>query len=141
MISEKVSIKASPEHVFEAIRNQRNGKHRKLQSFEDGVAVINEDLEGVPVFGNVHCVWEEREKPHERIDFKMLSSTKFKESYGAYILTPSEGGKATTLEMQIHMDPGLNIPFAAEITKASTSKDSKARLQTIKNAAEQLAKL
>ncbi len=136
MIGEKIEINASPEVVFEAIRMQRNGNHRKLQSFDGKVAIIQENLEGVPIFGKVECIWEEVEDPYNRIDFKMLSSTKFKESHGAFILTAAGDGNGTTLELQVHMDPGISLPFADEIARASTSKDSKNRLEHIKKVAE-----
>lgn len=138
MVKEKIEIKATPETVFEAIRKLRNENLRKLESFDGGVAIIKEDMENVPVLGKVHCVWEERESPYERIDFKMLSSSKFKSSHGAYILTKGKDGKSTTLEIEAHMDAGLAIPFAAELTKQNTSKDTKVRLELIKKVAESL---
>ena len=139
MVTEKIIIKAPPEVVFEAIRKQRTGadKRRTLESYDGKVAVVKEELDGVPVYGKVQCVWQETEEPYLRIDFKMLSSSKFKESHGAFILTPSGDGRSTTLELQAHMDAGINVPFAAEMTKASTSKDSKLRLEQIKKLAEQ----
>jgi hypothetical protein len=144
MVSEKILIKARPEAIFEAIRQHRtlttSDKRRELQSFDGKVAVIKEELDGVPVYGKVLCVWEETEVPFTRIDFKMVSSTKFKASHGAFILTPSSDGSSTQLELQAHIDAGLAVPFASEITKLTTSKDSKARLESIKKAAEQLQK-
>ena len=142
MISEKIQIKAPPELIFEAIRQQRSckEKHRVLQSYDGKIAVVKEEIHGVPVYGKVECVWQETEQEFSRIDFKMLSSTKFKESHGAFICQPAKDGKSTILELQAHMDAGLMVPFAAELTKASTSKDSKARLEEIKLAAEQMAK-
>lgn len=137
MVSEKIVIKAPAEIVFEAIRKQRSSGSRSLESYDGTRAVVKEHLEGVPVLGNVECVWEELEQPFARIDFKMLSSSKFKESHGAFILSPSGDGKSTTVELQAHMDAGLNIPFAAELTKQSTSKDSKLRLEKIKKVAEE----
>lgn len=136
MVSEKIVIKASPEQVFEAIRQQRTSGGRSLESYDGTRAVVNEELDNVPVLGKVTCVWEEIESPFSRLDFKMLSSSKFKESHGCFILTGSPDGKSTTLEIQAHMDAGLNIPFAAELTKQSTSKDSKLRLEKIKKDAE-----
>lgn len=140
MVSEKIVINATPEQIFEAIRKCRDsGDHkRQLQSYDGTVAVVKEELEGVPVYGKVECVWQETENPFTRIDFKMLSSTKFKASHGAWVLTPSADGKSTTLELQAHMDAGLSVPFASEITKMSTSRDSKARLEIIKKVAEAL---
>lgn len=142
MITEKIVINAPAETIFEAIRKQRSDatKKRKLQSYDGKVAVIEEELEGVPVYGKVQCVWQETEQPFERIDFKMVRSSKFKESYGAWVLKPDADGKSTTLELQAHMDAGIMIPFASEITKASTSKDSKARLQEVKRIAEEMAR-
>lgn len=136
MVSEKIVIKATPELVFEAIRKCRLSNNRKLESYDGKIAVVKEELENVPVFGKVQCLWQETEEPFKRIDFKMLSSSKFKASHGAFILTPSTDGKSTTLELQAHMDAGLAVPFAAEITAASTSKDSKGRLEEIKKMAE-----
>lgn len=140
MITEKILIKAAPATVFEAIRQQRSckEKHRELKSYDGKVAIVREELHGVPVYGSVECMWQETETEFQKIEFKMLSSSKFKESYGAFIFQASADGKSTTLELQAHMDAGLNIPFAAELTKASTSKDSKARLAEIKKAAEEM---
>lgn len=140
MAGEKIVIKASPELVFEAIRSQRNtsDKQRQLESYDGKRAVIKEELEGVPVLGKVSCTWEEVEEPFTRIDFKMLSSSKFKESHGHFLLTPDKDGKSTTLELNVHLDAGLNIPFAAEITKKSTAHDSRQRLEKVKKIAEDL---
>jgi hypothetical protein len=136
MVTEKIHIKATPELVFEAIRKCRLAKNRKLESYDGRIAVVKEELDNVPVFGKVECLWEETEQPFTRIDFKMLRSSKFKASHGAFVLTASADGQSTTLELEAHMDAGLAIPFAAEITKQSTSKDSKARLEEIKKQAE-----
>lgn len=135
-------VNASPEVVFEAIRQTRNNDfyRRKLQSYDGKVAIVKEELEGVPVHGKVSCVWQETEEPYKRIDFQMVSSDKFKASHGAWILTPSSAGKKTNLELQAHVDPGIMLPFAGEITKSTTSKDSKARLEYIKKTAEALVK-
>ena len=137
MIREKIVIMAPREIVFEAIRKQRISRRHTVESYDGKVAVVKEAMEGVPVYGSVECIWQETETPFDRIDFKMLSSTKFKESYGAFILTPGLDDFSTTLELQAHMDAGINIPFAAEMTKASTQKDSKQRLEMIKRVAEE----
>jgi hypothetical protein len=136
MVSEKIVINAPNEFVIEAIRMLRDQESRKLDSFDGKKAIVKEELDGVPVLGKVHCVWEEVEESAEKIIFKLLSSTKFKESYGAYTL--SSAGEHTTLEIQVHLDAGLSIPFAAELTKTNTSKDTKVRLEKIKKLAEAL---
>jgi hypothetical protein len=138
MIKEKIVIDAKPEVVLEAIRKLRSEHGRKLTSYDGKLAIINEKLEDVPVYGRVDCIWHETEHSDEHIEFKMVSSSKFKESYGNYKLSSTNG--RTTLEISVHMDAGINIPFAAEMTKASTSKDTKIRLEKIKRSAEDIQK-
>ncbi|MES6523952.1 SRPBCC family protein, partial [Cutibacterium acnes] len=137
-----ITIAATPEVVFEAIRKQRNSteQHRSLEKFDGKVAVIKEHLENVPIYGKVDCVWEETEQPYKRIDYKMVSSTKFKEGFGSWILTPSADGKTTTLEFDSYTDSGLMVPFGGELTKMESMKTSKARLAHIKQVAEDMQK-
>lgn len=139
MAGEKIVINATPEVVFDVLRALRNtaDKQRQLESFDGKVAIIKEELEGVPVLGKVSCVWQEVEQPFTRIDFKMLSSSKFKASHGSFILTPGDNGTTTTLELDVFLDSGLTIPFAAEITKKSTASDSRHRLEKVKKMAEE----
>lgn len=140
MAGEKIVINATPEVVFDVLRALRNtaDKQRQLESFDGKVAIIKEELEGVPVLGKVSCVWQEVEQPFTRIDFKMLSSSKFKASHGSFTLTPGSNGTTTTLELDVFLDSGLTIPFAAEITKKSTASDSRHRLEKVKKMAEEI---
>lgn len=137
-IAETIAINAPPQVVFEAIRKQRNSEeqHRKQVSFDGTKAVIDEKMEGVSLYGKVHCVWEETEHPYSRIDYKMVESDKFKSGFGSWILTPSTDGKSTTLEYDCFLDSGLMVPFAGEITKMAAHKDAKERLKRIKEVAE-----
>jgi hypothetical protein len=140
-LTASIQIGAPPQAVFEANRNSRDSvaMHRKLLSYDSKAARIKENLEGVPVYGKVECLWEETEYPFEKISYKMLSSDKFKSGSGTWILTASADKKSTNLELQSFLDTGLHIPFATEITKMAASKDNKVRLQHIKEAAEALA--
>jgi uncharacterized protein YndB with AHSA1/START domain len=137
-----IVINAPPEVVFEAIRKQRNSveQHRTLEKFDGKIAVINEKLENVPIYGKVDCKWQETEDPYKRIDYKMLSSTKFKEGFGSWVLTPSADGKSTTLEFTSYTDSGLMVPFSGELTKMESMKTSKLRLQHIKEVSEDMQK-
>jgi hypothetical protein len=140
-LTASIQIAAPPEAVFEAVQKMRDSApmHRKLLSYDGKVAKIQENLESVPIYGKVECVWEETEIPFERIDYKMLSSDKFKSGSGSWILTPSSDHKTTNLELQSFLDTGLRIPFAGEITKMGAAKDNKVRLEHIKEVAEGLA--
>jgi len=141
-ISEKIEISAPEKFVFEAVQKQRNNEqsHRKQISAEGDTFRIDEKMEGVAVYGKVHCIWEEKElKPH-RIDYKLIESDKFKSGFGSWIMTPSADGKSTNLEFQSFLDTGLKVPFAGEITKMAAHGDAKSRLERIKKLAEDEAK-
>ncbi|MBU6455254.1 MAG: SRPBCC family protein [Cyanobacteria bacterium REEB67] len=140
-ISESIEIKAPESAVFDAIRAQRNNEksHRKQILAEGDIYRIDEKMEGVAIYGKVHCIWEEKEIPPHRIDYKMVESDKFKSGFGSWIMTPSADGKSTTLEFQSFMDTGLKVPFAGEITKMAAHGDAKARLERIKKLAEAAA--
>jgi len=141
-VGSNIVINAPPEVVFEAIRKQRNSEeaHRKQVSFDGKTAIIEEKMENVPVYGKVDCTFEETEFPYKRIDYKMLKSTKFKESFGSWILTPSSDGKSTTLEFDSYTNSGLMIPFGGQITEMESKNTGKKRLQHIKEVSESMAK-
>ena len=141
-VSETIEIKAPESAVFEAICAQRNNEqsHRKQILAEGDTYRIDEKMEGVAIYGKVHCIWEEKEiKPH-RIDFKLVESDKFKSGFGSWIMTPEADGKETKLEFQSFLDTGLKIPFAGEITKMAAHGDAKSRLERIKKLAEAAAR-
>jgi hypothetical protein len=137
-VTAQIEIKAPPEAVFEAIRKERNDEtlHRKLESYDGKTAIIKEHLENVAIYGQVDCLWQESEEPYKRIDYKLLSSNKFKEAFGHYDLVAEHDGKSTLLEMESFIDAGMNIPFAAEMTRLNAAKDARVRLERIKKAAE-----
>jgi uncharacterized protein YndB with AHSA1/START domain len=142
LITSNIVIDAPPKAVFESIRQARNSQvtHRKLESYDGQTAVITEDMQNVPVYGKVHCIWQEVEEPYSKISFRLLHSDKFKEGYGTWTLKPLAEGKSTELELSSYTDSGLSIPFAAEITKMESSKSAKVRLEHIKHEAELIAK-
>jgi len=137
-VSEKIVIDTPPEYVFEAVRKQRTDskRGRSLISFDGKTAKIDDKMEGVAIYGKVHSVWEETERPYDGLDYKMLSSDHFKSADGHWILTPSADKKSTTLELQCLMDSGLRIPFSDNITRMNLAKDSKERLARLKKWAE-----
>jgi uncharacterized protein YndB with AHSA1/START domain len=139
-IAESIEITAPPQTVFEAIRKQRNAseQHRSKVSFDGTKAVIDEKMEGVAIYGKVHCVWEETEHPFTRIDYHLVESDHFKSGFGSWILTPTNEGKGTSLEYDCFLDSGLIVPFAGEITKMAAKKDAKVRLEHIKSVAESM---
>ncbi|MBS1957697.1 MAG: SRPBCC family protein [Cyanobacteria bacterium SZAS-4] len=136
-VTESLKIEASPQAVFQAIQGYRTSTlhHRKLVSYDGTSAVVDEQLEGVPVLGNVHCTWVEKEVPYQRIDYTMLKSDKFVAGSGSYVIVP-HGTDSVTLELSTAVDSGVKIPFANEIGSVAARKDMKMRLQSIKHLSE-----
>ncbi|CAN5258430.1 hypothetical protein BH10CYA1_BH10CYA1_51360 [soil metagenome] len=136
-VTETLKIDASPQAVFQAIQGYRTSTlhHRKLVSYDGKSAVVDEQLEGVPVLGNVHCTWVENEVPYQRIDYTMLKSDKFVSGSGSYVIVPS-GSDSVTLQLSTELDSGVKIPFAHEIGSLAARKDMKMRLQSIKHLSE-----
>jgi hypothetical protein len=136
--SEKIQINADSKTVFEAIRTSRNSEtlHRKCLSTTANSALVEENLLDVPVLGNVHCLWSEKEVSPERIDYELTQSDKFIAGCGSYIISPASKNGMTTLELQSHIDSGLRIPFAHEICTAAAHHDMRTRLHLLKQIAE-----
>jgi hypothetical protein len=139
--TEKISINASPECVFDALRIERDALecHRKTLSFDGKVAKIDECMKNVPIYGQVHCIWEETEFPYQKMDYRMLSSDHFKSAFGSWVIVPTSDKNRTTLELRSNLDAGLYVPFGDHITRVNASKDAKERLSRIKVIAEKQA--
>jgi len=138
-VTESITIDAPPEYVFQAIRRQRDDASigRKTLSYDGKVAKIDDHMEHVAIYGKVHSVWVETERPFEGVDYTMASSDHFTSASGHWTLTPSPDKKSTTLKLESLMDSGLKIPFADAITRMNLSKDSKERLARLKKWAEE----
>jgi hypothetical protein len=136
-VTESVKIDASAEAVFQALQGYRNSNiyHRHLVSYDGKSAVVDEQIEGIPVLGNVRCTWVEKEVPNQRIDYTLLKSDKFVSGSGSYVIVPS-GTNSVTLELSTEVDSGVKIPFAREIGSAAAHKDMKGRLLSIKRLSE-----
>jgi hypothetical protein len=136
-VTESLKIDATPQAVFQAIQGYRTSSfhHRKLLSYDGKSALVDEQLEGVPVLGSVHCTWVEKEVPYQRIDYTMLKSDKFVSGSGSYVIL-AHGSDSVTLELSSEVDSGVRIPFAKEIGSMAARKDMKLRLQQIKRLSE-----
>jgi hypothetical protein len=137
-ISESIEIKAPPKFVFEAIRKERDTQsvRRKTIAFDGRIAKIDEQLVNVPVYGKVHCLWEETEYPYQKIDYRMIESDKFKEAYGSWMLNASADKTTTRLELKNYIDTNLCMPFADQVTRRETMGSEKERLARVKSTAE-----
>jgi hypothetical protein len=134
----KTIVKAPPQEVFQVIQQLRGSHklHRKVLSYDGKVAKFEENLEGVVIYGKVNNIWEEIEESPNHIQFKLVSSSKFKEAFGSWTVKPAADGKGTELHLSFYLDSGLRIPFAHQITQAAAERDAKERLELIKQLAE-----
>lgn len=137
-VSSAVMIKATPDVVWKAIRDERfaGPYHRKILSLRNNGGTVQETFDGLPMLGSVTCVLDENEQPGKRIDFNLLKSDKFREFRGSWVLQPSEDGKQTTLKLSTYCDTGSRLPFARSLTNSSLSKKISLRLTEVKDLAE-----
>jgi hypothetical protein len=139
LLTERIQIDAKPQAVFETIRKYRTCDlhHRKLVSYDGKKALVDESFEDVPVYGKVHCLWEEKEVPYQRIDYTLVNSDKFAAGAGSYVILPDKENGTVTLELDSSLESGLHIPLANEISQCAARKDMKVRLLLIKKMAEE----
>lgn len=132
-------IKAPPEEVFQLIQESRikEPHRRKLISHENGVAVIEEKFDDLPIIGKTTCTYKEVETPGKKIEFTMVNSDKLKSFEGVWDLSPLDGGKATLVKLSSFSEPKLNVPFAREIACNSALKDVHRRLNNLKHWSEE----
>jgi len=138
-MTESIKINATPIAVFNAIRKYRTSPihHRHCVRSTRNRAIIDEHVEAVPIYGTVHCLWQEQEHPYSRIDYCLIDSDKFKSGSGSYIITPPTGDGPVTLTLESRLDSGSHLPFAKLLTAANSRKDMQLRLEYIKRLAEQ----
>lgn len=132
-----VMVSASPKTVYEAIKMQRQvDPARKLVSYQNAEAVIDEDFSGLPVIGRAKCLYKEFESSPGKVEYRLVSSDKFKRFEGCWTLTPLEGGRKTELTLSSYLETGVHVPFAKQITNCSVKKDVQRRLGRVKVLAE-----
>jgi hypothetical protein len=130
-----------PSHiVWLAIQSLRTAdrEHRKLVSYTNGEAVIEEKFHSLPIVGDAACKYKECELPPNEIDYSLISSDQFKVFEGSWMLTPLKDGK-TLVSLSANFDTGLRIPFWREITKNQTSASLKRRLKQLADQVDHIA--
>jgi hypothetical protein len=137
-VQSAITIEAPPRVVFEAIQHSRilEPMRRKLVSHHEGVAIIDEHFEDLPVIGSASCTYKEVEVPYSRIDFTLVDSAKLKTFEGSWVLTPVREGECTEVRLRTFSEPKIWLPFAKEASGPSILKDIRRRLTTLKAAVE-----
>lgn len=138
-VTAKTVIKAPPKIVWETVHEERKKDPDLAYSkvLEQGVneCRLEQKFVLIPVIGAAVCEMHNSEIPGKRIDYKLLKSDRFKAMEGSWILTPTDDGKSTILELTTHLDLGLPVPKA--MMNGATAKKLARRLDNVKKMAEQ----
>ena len=138
-IKKSVSVNASREAVWNAIKSYRQAEpgKRKTLSDDEGRAVIEESFGGVPVIGSSRVVYEEVETLHERIDYRLVRSEIISKFEGSWKLT--EEGSKTSVELTTTIDIAIAVPFKDKLLVGQAEQDMDRRLKYVKEKAESAA--
>ncbi len=131
-------VKASPAVVYDAIIGLRKEHDDSVKevSRTHNECVLEETFSDLPLVGQAKCVYKEVYTPHERIEYKMMHSDKFRAFEGRWTLTPVENGTKTVLSLSSYVDVPLPIPFAKQIAQLQTKRGVKERLDAVKKSSE-----
>lgn len=139
-VKAKVLIDAPPNIVWDTVHDERKKDpdlaYSKVLSQKDNHAVLEQKFQLIPVIGTSVCKMSNDEIPGRRIDYKLLHSDRFKAMEGSWILTPTENGKKTELELVTHLDLGLPVPEG--MMNNATGKKLQRRLGNVKKMAERI---
>lgn len=135
----QVHIAAPPDVVWYAIHEERNhdpdiAYSKILARQNERECELEQKFQIVPIFGTAVCRMKNIEVPMERIDYWLLGSDHFKALEGSWVLTPTDSGRATTLELNSFIDFGMPLPRVI-FDRVGTAKLEK-RLANVKRAAE-----
>ncbi|MBK9771193.1 MAG: SRPBCC family protein [Candidatus Obscuribacter sp.] len=133
-----IVIKATPETVWNAVHVERNSDpdlaYSKVLEQGKNESLLEQKFTFIPVFGSAVCKMKQWEVPLERIDYKMVSSDRFKAMEGSWVFTPLDGGKSTRLDLSTNLDMGIPVPRA--MVNSIASRKIGSRLKHVKDLAE-----
>lgn len=137
--SAKILIKAPPKTVWETVHEERKKDpdlaYSKVLEQGHNECRLEQKFQLIPVIGTAVCEMHNSEIPGQRIDYKLLKSDRFKAMEGSWVLTPTDDGRHTYLELSTHLDMGIPVP--GPIMTSVTSKKLAKRLGNVKKMAEQ----
>jgi len=139
-VSGSVQINAAPNHVWEAVHNERakdpDLSYSKVIQQKGSKILLEQKFNALPVIGEATCLMVQEETPLKRIDYKLVKSDKFKSMSGSWILEETPAG-GTSLQLQSVLDTGL--PYSQGIINNLLKNKISKRLERVKAAAELLA--
>ena len=136
--SAKILINAPPKVVWDTVHEERKNDpdlaYSKVLQQGENECRLEQKFQLIPVIGTAVCEMHNSEIPGQRIDYKLLKSDRFKAMEGSWVLTPTDDGKHTVLELSTHLDMGIPVP--GPLMSSVTSKKLAKRLGNVKKMAE-----
>ncbi len=137
-VTGKTVINAPPELVWTTVHEERKNDpdlaYSKVLEQGEHECRLEQKFVLIPVIGTSVCEMHNSEVPYKRIDYKLLKSDRFKAMEGSWVLTPTNDGKQTILELSTHLDLGIPVPRG--MMNSVTSKKLAKRLGNVKRMAE-----
>lgn len=136
----RVLIKAPPHVVWQAVHEERqldpDLEYSKIleKANDSHESTLEQKFVMLPIIGTAICVMKNIEVPHEKIEYSLLRSDRFKALEGAWTLTPTNEGKATILELASYIDMGMPIP--RHFVDGATVKKLEKRVRNVQHHAE-----
>lgn len=138
MLTIKIVINASPQVVWQAIREAREDdpdvQYSKITQISETQRILEQKYVALPVVGSTTCVIKVEESSGKRVDYKLMQSDRLAEFDGSWVLTPIQEQKATVLEISNHIR--LKFPLPQKIVDIFASKKLKTRAEFVKRQAE-----
>lgn len=131
-------IMATPKVAFAALRSLRDDPSStcKILSSTADSSVVQEIFDGLPIIGSATCVYREVYDCPKSIKFKMIRSDKLKAFEGEWLLEAVDRGEHTHVKLRTYIDTGLKVPFAHQITAATSKSELKEQIGELKQVAE-----
>jgi hypothetical protein len=131
-------VNASTDNVWHAICDNRDDdpdvQYSKITKISDTERLLEQKYVSIPFVGSTTCVLHIAENPGKRIDYELVRSEHLSAFGGTWILSPSEDGRSTTVEVSNHLK--LKFPLPQKIVDGFAKHKLKARVELVKQQAE-----
>lgn len=133
-VAAETVVRAHPTRVWKAIQKYRTSEpaRRKLLSYHNGKATIQEDFLTLPIIGSTSCTYAEHEHPYSRIDYELVTSDKLTAFDGCWTLTPVNGGRDTLVRLSCRLNTKMNAPLKKRLIGVAVKRDISRRFKFIK---------
>ncbi len=137
-VTASLVVNAPPPAIWNAILGLRNKPGSNVQQLErdDKHSILQENFYNLPLVGTATCTYREDYDVNHRLDYHLLKSDKFKAYEGSWVITPTSDASSNNVTLSTYVDTGLRLPFARQLTDASSKNAIQKRLQDVKKTAE-----